>query len=416
MINKLKRRIFWIIQIPLSLIVIGMIILFTSYTYKDIISSSVMFMDRIDGREEIREENKNNKPKDFEGEKVFEDSKINNNKINSNDKFSFDIEGIYKLEIKENEITRESNDVVDEVRNYALEISKQNSEEGFIGNYVYKVRKFGTNVKEITMMENENAISRLNHTFIMMTVLGISIIVIIYIIAKNISKLIVKPVEESFEKQKQFVSDASHELKTPLAVIEANADVLQSKQGDSKWLGYIQNEVQSMNKLVNDLLVLAKMENTNTINKQKFNISKEVEMSVAVFESMIYEKNITLETNIDENIIFNGDSEDIKHIISILLDNAIKHTEKGNKIIVNFEKEKNDVKIEVKNQGEPIAEEDRERIFERFYRIDKARNRSEKRYGLGLSIAKSIVDKYKGTIKANSKDGYTSFVVRINDK
>ena len=416
MINKLKRRIFWIIQIPLSLIVIGMIILFTSYTYKDIISSSVMFMDRIDGREEIREENKNNKPKDFEGEKVFEDSKINNNKINSNDKFSFDIEGIYKLEIKGNEITRESNDVVDEVRNYALEISKQNSEEGFIGNYVYKVRKFGTNVKEITMMENENAISRLNHTFIMMTVLGISIIVIIYIIAKNISKLIVKPVEESFEKQKQFVSDASHELKTPLAVIEANADVLQSKQGDSKWLGYIQNEVQSMNKLVNDLLVLAKMENTNTINKQKFNISKEVEMSVAVFESMIYEKNITLETNIDENIIFNGDSEDIKHIISILLDNAIKHTEKGNKIIVNFEKEKNDVKIEVKNQGEPIAEEDRERIFERFYRIDKARNRSEKRYGLGLSIAKSIVDKYKGTIKANSKDGYTSFVVRINDK
>lgn len=412
MINKLKRRIFWIIQIPLSLIVIGMIILFTSYTYKDIISSSVMFIDRIEGRDELREENKNNRPKNFEGEKNLEEQK--NNAYNN--KFSFEVEGIYKFEIKGNEITRESNDVVDEVRNYALEISNKNYDEGFIGNYVYKVRKIGNSVKEITIMENENAITRLNNTFIMMTVLGISIIVIIYIIAKNISKLIVKPVEESFEKQKQFVSDASHELKTPLAVIEANADVLQSKQGDSKWLGYIQNEVQSMNKLVNDLLVLAKMENTNTINKQKFNISKEVEMSVAVFESMIYEKNITLETNIDENIIFNGDSEDIKHIISILLDNAIKHTEKGNKIIVNFEKEKNDVKIEVKNQGEPIAEEDRERIFERFYRIDKARNRSEKRYGLGLSIAKSIVDKYKGTIKANSKDGYTSFVVRINDK
>ena len=198
MINKLKRRIFWIIQIPLSLIVIGMIILFTSYTYKDIISSSVMFMDRIDGREDIRGENKNNKPKDFEGEKKFEEPKINNN--NDND-FSFDIEGIYKLEIKENEITRESNDVIDEVRNYALEINSKNSEEGFIGNYVYKVRKFGTNVKEITMMENENAISRLNHTFIMMTVLGISIIVIIYIIAKNISKLIVKPVEETFENK-----------------------------------------------------------------------------------------------------------------------------------------------------------------------------------------------------------------------
>ena len=105
-------------------------------------------------------------------------------------------------------------------------------------------------------------------------------------------------------------------------------------------------------------------------------------MTVAVFESMIYEKEIKLESNIDENIYFNGDKEDIKHIISIILDNAIKHTEKNNKIIVNVQTEKNDIKIEIKNQGEPIPEEEQEKIFERFYRVDKARNRNEKRYGL----------------------------------
>ena len=168
-----------------------------------------------------------------------------------------------------------------------------------------------------------------------------------------------------------------------------------------------------MNKLVNDLLVLARMENTNTTNNQKFDLSKEVQMSVSVFESMIYEKKIELETNISEGLEFNGDKEDIKHIISIILDNAIKHTEENGKIIVNTSKEKSNIKIEIKNQGEPIPEEERKKIFERFYRVDKARSRSEKRYGLGLSIAKGIVEKYKGTIEANSKDGFTSFIVKI---
>ena len=168
-----------------------------------------------------------------------------------------------------------------------------------------------------------------------------------------------------------------------------------------------------MNKLVNDLLVLARMENKNISNNQKFNLSKEVEKSVSVFESMMYEKNITLETHINDGIEFNGDKEDIKHIISILIDNAIKHTEENGKIIVNTLKEKNNIKIEIKNQGKPILEEERQKIFERFYRVDKARSRAEKRYGLGLSIAKGIVEKYNGTISVSCKDGFTSFIVRF---
>ena len=204
----------------------------------------------------------------------------------------------------------------------------------------------------------------------------------ICVFARKMARMIVKPVEESFENQKRFISDASHELKTPLAVIEANADVLQEKVGDNKWISYIQNEVQSMNKLVNDLLILSKMENTNDTNVQKFDLSKEIQMSVSVFESMIFEKELKLETDIENEILFNGDKDDIKHIVSIIMDNAIKHTEKDGKIVVSAKKEKNDVKIEIKNQGEPIPEDEQEKIFERFYRVDKARNRNEKRYGL----------------------------------
>ena len=396
MINKLRKKIFWIIQISLSIIILGIVILFANFSYKNTISSSTMFIDRIEGRE--------NRPKDFA-----------ETRIDINPTFT-DIEGVYKFQVNNNTLIKESDGVTDEVRNYAIKVANKNKEEGYIGNYIYKIRKFDNNGKEITLIENENAIKRLKATVISAVAMGSIGIIIIYIFAKKLAKVIVKPVEASFEKQKQFVSDASHELKTPLAVIEANADVLQDQVGESKWITYIQKEVQSMNKLVNDLLTLAKMENINNLNVEKFDLSKEVQMAVAVFESMVYEKGIKLETNICEDVYFNGDREDIKHIISIILDNAIKHTEKDGMIIINLEKEKNNIIIEIKNQGEPISEEDQERIFERFYRVDKARNRNEKRYGLGLAIAKGIVDKYKGNIKAISKDGFTSFIVKFNNK
>lgn len=389
MIDKLRKRIFWIIQISLSVIVLGIIILFTTFSYRNTITSSTMFMDRLEGRM-IGE------PRDLNEE--------------SNDRY---IDGIYRLQVSNGNVTSKSDDITDEIKKYGIEVSNRRSNEGYVGKYIYKVRKIGLNGKEITLIESEDTIKGLKTTIIVSIIIGALGLIIICIIAKKISKTIVKPVEDSFEKQKQFVSDASHELKTPLAVIEANADVLQDKVGENKWITYIQKEVQSMNKLVNDLLVLARMENTKISKNQKFDLSKEVQMSVSVFESMIYEKKIELETNIIDGIEFNGDKEDIKHIISIILDNAIKHTEENGKIIVNTLKEKNSVKIEIKNQGEPIPEEEREKIFERFYRVDKARNRNEKRYGLGLSIAKGIVDKYNGSIYATSKDGFTIFVVKI---
>ena len=352
MIEKLRKRIFWIIQISLSVMILSVVVLFASFNYKNTIDSSRMFMDKFEEREKINE-GQNDLGLLVKPEPI--DTSGRPEKPEMMDDETFD-------EIKE-----------------------------------FEAEKLKTTI------------------IVAISVSGLGIILSI-VIAKKLSEVIVKPVEASFEKQKQFVSDASHELKTPLAVIEANADVLQEKVGESKWVNYIQDEVHSMNKLVNDLLTLAKMENVNSTNTQNFDLSKETQMAVAVFESMIFEKGIKLETNIEEKIFFNGEREDIKHIISIILDNAIKHTEKDNQIVVNLQKEKSDIKFEIKNQGEPIPEEEREKIFERFYRIDKARNRNEKRYGLGLSIAKQIVDKYNGTIKASSKDGFTSFVVKLNSK
>ena len=260
----------------------------------------------------------------------------------------------------------------------------------------------------------DEAIAHANTILIVSAILCIISLIIIYIGAKKISKIIVKPVEETFEKQKQFISDASHELKTPLAVIEANADVLENELQDNKWIKYIQNETDSMNKLINELLTLAKIENIDSVKEvNQIDLSKELEIIISMFESMAYEKEVTIENNIQENIMLKSNKEDIEHIVSTLLDNAIKHTEAKNKIVVELNKEKNDIIIQVKNYGEPIPEEEREKIFERFYRIDKSRNRKEKRYGLGLAIAKSTVEKYNGKIEVSYKDHFTIFKVSI---
>ena len=166
MIDKLRKKIFWIIQVSLSIIILGIIVLYTTSSYKNTIASSIGFMDRI----EVKEDIKIDKPNDFNGTKAF---------INP---FLADIEGVYKLQIKDNSIIRESDDVTDEVRNYALKLSNKNSEEGYIGNYIYKIRKFGNNEQEITLMENEETIGRLKNTIISACIIGFIGIVITYII------------------------------------------------------------------------------------------------------------------------------------------------------------------------------------------------------------------------------------------
>ena len=262
--------------------------------------------------------------------------------------------------------------------------------------------------------ENERVNTHIRNTIIISIIAsGISIIAI-YIVSKKVSEIIVKPVNETFEKQKQFISDASHELKTPLAVIEANADVLENEVGNNKWLTYIQNETESMDKLINELLLLAKIENVNDLkNYERFNLSIQIETSSLMFESMAYEKQVNIITYIENDIYINGSKQDFEHIVSILIDNAIKHAEANTDVQVELSKEKNGIVLQVKNYGEPIPKEQQDKIFERFYRVDKSRNRNEKRYGLGLAIAKSIVDKYNGKIEVECKDGITCFKVNM---
>lgn len=394
MIKKLKQRIFLLIILSLSIIMIGVIILYAVLNYNNTLNTTISMMNRFVNGEPNRNNNK------------IDDYKL---------KPEFNIDGLYRVIIQNSVIIHGPESLRNnEIDEFALKILKRNNEKGIIDNYIYNVRKIDKNTTVISMIEDENTVSHIRITIIFSIIMSVISLGVILVIAKRLSKTIVKPVEETFEKQKQFISDASHELKTPLAVIEANADVLQDKVGENKWIDYIQNEIESMNKLINELLLLAKIENVDNIKEYKeLNLSKEIEIILSMFESVAYEKGVTIESNINENIFLNGNKEDVEHIVSTLTDNAIKHTEQQKKVVVNLKKEKNEIIFEVKNIGDSIPEEEREKIFERFYRIDKSRNRKEKRYGLGLAIAKTTVEKYSGKIEVDYKGGFTIFKVII---
>ena len=244
-----------------------------------------------------------------------------------------------------------------------------------------------------------------------MSILIFSILELLIIIgSKYLTAWLIKPVKESFDKQKQFIADASHELKTPLSVIVASSEAIDIDEKNSKWLKNIEYETNRMNLLISKLLSLAKSEQRKKVRLVNNNLSKIVELSLLTFEGRVYEKNIKFNYDIEDSIFMLMDEDSIKELVEILLDNAIKHSKKKGTINLSLKKD-GQIILLVENEGEAIPKGEEEKIFERFYRVDKARSRTDNRYGLGLAIAKNIVLLHKGKIKASSMDGITTFKV-----
>ena len=215
----------------------------------------------------------------------------------------------------------------------------------------------------------------------------------------------VRPVKEDFERQKQFIADAGHELKTPIAVIGANIDVLMGSYPGNKWLEYVKAENQRMGELVKNLLYLAKNDaNRQTMDITQFDLCEAVNSVVLPFESTFYEQGKKFELNVpDTPLMMYGDEQKIKQVVIILVDNALKNSEKGALVRVAVVASGNRRIVRVYNTGHGIAPDDLEKIFERFYRADTSRARQTGGYGLGLAIARSVADAHGGTLTASSE-------------
>lgn len=242
---------------------------------------------------------------------------------------------------------------------------------------------------------------------------GAIALAIITFISIRIAGRIVAPMEESYLKQKQFTADASHELKTPIAAMAANIDILKRDIGENKWLDNISYENERMRELVTELLELARNEN-RTVQKTSTDISYLVNGTVVSMEAAAFEKNILIESEIEDGITANVDEKGISQLVTILVDNAISHTTsvKGdlNRIFVKLYETKGKIVFSVSNPGEEIPINERKKLFERFYRTDSSHEFSG-HYGLGLAIAKSIADANDAKITVECKDGFVVFKV-----
>lgn len=245
-------------------------------------------------------------------------------------------------------------------------------------------------------------------------------LVVLFFISIYFTNKAINPLEETFKKQKQFIADASHELRTPLTIIKTNVSLLRENeletiQSQKKWINYIDSQASRMSTLINEMLSLANLDaNRKKEERININLSKMLSDTLLVFEVVIFEKGLILEEDIVNDIFINGEKDQIKKLISILMDNAIKYTNDNGKILVSLKAERNKAKLIIKNTGEGIKKEHLEKIFERFYRVDDSRDRGTGGYGLGLSIAKAIVDDHKGKIHAESIiNNETSFIVEL---
>lgn len=297
-----------------------------------------------------------------------------------------------------------------ELEELALDISADGGDYGTQDSLAYyRADKDGYTL--VTFMDNtvinENAATLLRYTLIF----GAAAIVVFFFLSVYIAKRIVRPLEESYEKQKRFISDAGHELKTPVSVVSANAELLSREVGENRWLANIRYENERMGELVTQLLELARTENA-AMQTERVDLSRLAAGETLPFECVAFEKGLTLESDLAPDIFVEGDGGRLKQLVSILLDNAVSHAE-GGTVKITLSKERSHAVLSVTNEGAALTSTQREHLFDRFYRIDEARSADSNHYGLGLAIAKAICDAHRGHIEVGCRDGLVEFSVSL---
>lgn len=299
-----------------------------------------------------------------------------------------------------------------DILNMTKGLQKSGKRFGSIDNYIYLVRILKSGNTVYIFVNNKEALQNSKQFFIVSIFIFLLSVIVFTIISYYLSRWIIKPSEKAIKNQKIFVANISHDLKTPITIIRANADLIENEVKNKKSIKYIQQETEKLNHLVNEMLTLTRIDNTiSKENFKNFNFGDSLFDVVLPFESIAYEKGIKFNINIDESTDYFGDETNIQKLAEILIDNAMSYTAKGGIVDVDAYESSKVITLSVTNTGEPISDEKKEEIFDRFYRESKSRESTGNHYGLGLSIASTIVKKHNGKISVESKNGKNTFTV-----
>ena len=289
---------------------------------------------------------------------------------------------------------------------YAQNVSSSGRSSGFWGNYRYRLCQEEQG-SLIIFLDCGRSLSSLRMTMLASVLLALLGLLSVLVLLLILSKRIVRPVAESYEKQKQFITDAGHELKTPMTIIGADADLAEMECGENQWISDIRRQAQRLTGLTNDLIYLSRMEEEQPkLQLIDFPLSDVAEEMALSFQSLAQSQKKEFSLHIQPMLSFTGDEKAIRQLLSILLDNALKYSPAGGQLKLGLEKQGRTIVLTVANtSAQPIEQDKLSHLFDRFYRTDQSRNSQTGGYGLGLSIARSIVLAHKGKIRAESPDG-----------
>ena len=285
---------------------------------------------------------------------------------------------------------------------------------GFTDGYKFKVTKQDDGTYTAVFLDDYREMSSVYTILVLSVAATVICSALICILIVLFSKRAVKPAIESNKKQKQFITDASHELKTPITVISTSLSVLEMEVGEQKWIDKAKGQTEKLTELVNSLVSLSKMDEESPLDMKEFNVSEAVSETAESFSDFAEQNGHKLEFDIAPGIVYDGNEYSVRQLCSILIDNAVKYASSGSDIKFSLQKDKKGISIISENKADNVDNDELEKLFDRFYRADKSRNSETGGFGIGLSLARSICQAHKGDIKAVSDDGQTvRFIAKL---
>lgn len=295
----------------------------------------------------------------------------------------------------------------DTAKAYMETVKKSGSDTGFVDIYRYRVVK-QTDAILYVFVDCEQSLSTYKNTLLISAGMSVAGFCIVFLLVCIFSGIIFKPVRESYQKQKQFITDASHELKTPLTIIEANTEVLEMDQGKNQWLKSTHNQIERMSHLVQQMVSLTRMdEERGKGEKCEFSLSDALLDQVELYEPQARSRGIRIRPDVAPGIVYRGREEEVRRLFGILFDNAMKYSTKDTEFIITLRRKNRRCRMTFTNETEQVVKGNQNILFERFYRSDASRNSATGGSGIGLAIARAICENHGGSIQAESKDGHS---------